>query len=514
MQGNLESIQELRKLFFDKLKLECNNATNLFHPNDIERVKNSDSWLSRFLNHHEGEVKEALTMLWETCEWRKCMKVNEISEQNVCLEYLADGSLFPYGCDKDDKIMLVFKCRMHIKGQKNFDELKRCLIYWFERLERQTNGDQITIFFDMMDTGLCNMDMEFSKYLISLNKQYYPAFLNYILIYEMPWVLNAAFKIIKSWLPARAVQKIKFINRGTIKEYVSPYKMLTNWGGEDEYIFTFTPEIRLELPTSTYSPVSSKSEETKKKTVHFALNHSSAESSPVSTSFRDMRSDSPSANPLLKVIHPDVVHFNWTGSEFVGSINVENVSDKYVLYKIKTTSPDRYRVRPNSGLLQPGISAKITVVLQSGYQVQSILKDKFLILSMVSDRDVNPQEMSDVWKQSENAKVEQHRLKCSVVEPLHTSLSSTANIQMFELPEDLVDRIEQLKNTVCQMCDYNKRIYKDISYRQNITMVILLLLIFCVLISLYLAFRTPFSSLPLSVVQPSCPRQSFSSTSA
>lgn len=42
----------------------------------------------------------------------------------------------------------------------------------------------------MMDTGLSNMDMEFSKYLISLNKQYYPSFLNYILIYEMPWVLN------------------------------------------------------------------------------------------------------------------------------------------------------------------------------------------------------------------------------------------------------------------------------------------------------------------------------------
>lgn len=55
---------------------------------------------------------------------------------------------------------------------------------------RQTNGDQITIFFDMMETGLANMDMEFTKYLISLNKLYYPSFVNYILIYEMPWVLN------------------------------------------------------------------------------------------------------------------------------------------------------------------------------------------------------------------------------------------------------------------------------------------------------------------------------------
>mgnify|MGYP003729754047 CR=1 FL=1 len=245
----------------------------------------------------------------------------DISEQNTNIEYLSDGSLFPYGCDKDEKVMLVFKCKMHVKGQKNFDELKRCLIYWFERLERylftfipllidyvwffiinvlissslrQTNGDQITIFFDMTETGLSNMDMEFSKYLISLNKLYYPSFLNYILIFEMPWVLNgkwdrcsiirdfsswfvlisdrfecfsAAFKIIKSWLPARAVQKIKFINKSSIKEYVSPYKMLPHWGGDDNYEFKFVPEVRIEFSNLSCSPSSSKLDETKKKTV-------------------------------------------------------------------------------------------------------------------------------------------------------------------------------------------------------------------------------------------------------
>lgn len=38
--------------------------------------------------------------------------------------------------------------------------------------------------------------------------------------------------------------------------------------------------------------------------------------------------------PLIKVIHPDTVHFNWNGTEFIGSINVENISDKNVLYKV------------------------------------------------------------------------------------------------------------------------------------------------------------------------------------
>lgn len=58
---------------------------------------------------------------------------------------------------------------------------------------RLTNGDQITIFFDMMGSGLSNLDMEFTNYLINLFKMYYPAFLNYIIIFEMPWVLNGKF---------------------------------------------------------------------------------------------------------------------------------------------------------------------------------------------------------------------------------------------------------------------------------------------------------------------------------
>lgn len=109
---------------------------------------------------------------------------------------------------------------------------------------REENGAPISIFFDMADTGLSNMDMEFTKYLIGLFKTYYPNYLNYIIIYEMPWVLNAAFKIIKTWLPAKAIQKIKFVNKVTLKDYVDPDNALVSWGGNDNFTFTFVPETQ------------------------------------------------------------------------------------------------------------------------------------------------------------------------------------------------------------------------------------------------------------------------------
>lgn len=104
------------------------------------------------------------------------------------------------------------------------------------------NGDQISLFFDMIDAGLSNLDMELTKYLIGLFKNYYPNFLNYIIILEMPWVLNAAFNIIKSWLPAKAIPKIKFVKKSNLKEFVHPSVALKCWGGQNDYVFKFISE--------------------------------------------------------------------------------------------------------------------------------------------------------------------------------------------------------------------------------------------------------------------------------
>ena len=64
-------------------------------------------------------------------------------------------------------------------------------------LFREDNGEQFSIVFDCRGAGLKNMDMEFTQFMINTMKEYYPDPLNYILVFEMPWVLNAAFKIIK-----------------------------------------------------------------------------------------------------------------------------------------------------------------------------------------------------------------------------------------------------------------------------------------------------------------------------
>lgn len=58
---------------------------------------------------------------------------------------------------------------------------------------REAKSEQISVIFDMKDTGWNNMDMDFIRYLITLLKSYYPYFVNFLMIYEMPWLLKCTY---------------------------------------------------------------------------------------------------------------------------------------------------------------------------------------------------------------------------------------------------------------------------------------------------------------------------------
>lgn len=66
---------------------------------------------------------------------------------------------------------------------------------------------------------------------------------------------------------------------------------------------------------------------------------------------------------------------------------------------MKTTSPEKFRVRPSVGILVPGAQATVTVTLLNGYQIGGLSRDKFLVMSMpVDNADLSAAELSELWK--------------------------------------------------------------------------------------------------------------------
>lgn len=83
---------------------------------------------------------------------------------------------------------------------------------------------------------------------------------------------------------------------------------------------------------------------------------------------------------MLNVNPAEVIVFQKSpiNNEYTGNVEITNVSKKPITYKVKTTAPDKYRVRPSTGTLSPNNSAKINVVVQKNQHVVPINKDKFL----------------------------------------------------------------------------------------------------------------------------------------
>ncbi|PKA51002.1 Vesicle-associated protein 1-3 [Apostasia shenzhenica] len=64
-------------------------------------------------------------------------------------------------------------------------------------------------------------------------------------------------------------------------------------------------------------------------------------------------------------------------------VRLSNKTDEYVAFKVKTTSPKRYCVRPNTGIIQPLSACNFIVTMQAQRTAppDMQLKDKFLVQS-------------------------------------------------------------------------------------------------------------------------------------
>lgn len=92
------------------------------------------------------------------------------------------------------------------------------------------------------------------------------------------------------------------------------------------------------------------------------------------------------------------------GTQQTQVVHVKNDTEALMAFKVKTTAPKLYCVRPNSGLLQPGDSAAVTIIFQGlgeepalGYKC----KDKFLFVSIPCLSPVNAKDVSTSWAQLE-----------------------------------------------------------------------------------------------------------------
>jgi len=121
-----------------------------------------------------------------------------------------------------------------------------------------------------------------------------------------------------------------------------------------------------------------------------------------------------SADNVISIEPSQELRFKGPFKDEVSSSNltVTNTSDKRITFKIKTTAPKRYCVRPNQGIVETGSTVSIAVMLQPfDYDPAEKNKHKFMVQTMFLPEGED--DLESLWK---NASPEQimtsNKMRC------------------------------------------------------------------------------------------------------
>ncbi|MBA0796635.1 hypothetical protein Gohar_007386, partial [Gossypium harknessii] len=101
-------------------------------------------------------------------------------------------------------------------------------------------------------------------------------------------------------------------------------------------------------------------------------------------------------------------------------LKVVNNTEHFVAFKVKTTSPKKYFVRPNTGVVQPWDSSVIRVTLQAPreYPPDMQCKDKFLLQSTIVPPNTDVDDLpADTFNKESTKEIQECKLKVFYVTP-------------------------------------------------------------------------------------------------
>ncbi|CAG7881882.1 vesicle-associated protein 1-3 [Brassica rapa] len=115
-------------------------------------------------------------------------------------------------------------------------------------------------------------------------------------------------------------------------------------------------------------------------------------------------------------IHPTELKFPFElKKQSSCSLQISNkTSTQVVAFKVKTTNPRKYCVRPNTGVVLPGDSCNVTVTMQAQKEAPLDMqcKDKFLVQSViVSDATTSKDVLAEMFNKEPGRVIEDFKLR-------------------------------------------------------------------------------------------------------
>jgi len=126
----------------------------------------------------------------------------------------------------------------------------------------------------------------------------------------------------------------------------------------------------------------------------------------------------------------------------VSDLKLTNPSQQKVCFKVKTTAPKRYCVRPNSGIIDPGASVTVAVMLQPFvFDPNEKNKHKFMVQTMFAPPGTI-ESPDALWKEATPETLMDSKLKCFFDMPAEVQQDDEVRLRKMAVNETTVSSIQ------------------------------------------------------------------------
>jgi hypothetical protein len=242
MSGHVGDLSEAQQQMLDKMKDKLNTIeTPLL---DIKNKIMDDPVILRFLRARQFDFDKSYEMIMGMLKWRNEFQGISVAGINpaMCLNELKTGKSFFFGYDKKGRPVTYVRARLHDPGQVDALENQRFTVLQMEfgRVAMMPPPvETATVVFDMTGCSLKNIDMQSCKFMINTFANYYPETLGQVLIYDAPWIVNGAWKVIRPWLDPVTASKVFFISKGVLPDYINEDQLPVDYGGTAPFKYDY-----------------------------------------------------------------------------------------------------------------------------------------------------------------------------------------------------------------------------------------------------------------------------------
>ncbi|KAE8157795.1 PapD-like protein [Aspergillus tamarii] len=120
-------------------------------------------------------------------------------------------------------------------------------------------------------------------------------------------------------------------------------------------------------------------------------------------------------------------------------LHLNNENQEPVVFKVKTTAPKHYCVRPNSGRIEPGKSVDVQVLLQAMKEEpapDAKCKDKFLVQTVAVTRDMEFANVTSIFEKASKASIQERKIRVNWLSAEDSPAAEQKETNGVNVPDD------------------------------------------------------------------------------